>query len=207
MTDELKKRDPDGESQRAENLSHGAPSDDASGRARHSCMPGGNGQFAGVGRNAPARVARGRCSRCATPTRATARSAGNAVDPMASLPIDDQDAAVYSVCEVAGMLQVTQASSAAWMAVVCPARLAGGQRRYSRRQIARVARVYELVGEGLTLAGARRVLALQYWVSLLEVGLDAARAEAAMLRTELAAAREQGRAIPVPTMERNGDDR
>jgi hypothetical protein len=47
------------------------------------------------------------------------------VDPTVPLPIDDQDAAVYSV------------------------------------------------GEGLTLAGARRVLALEDRVSLLEAGLDA----------------------------------
>jgi MerR family transcriptional regulator, heat shock protein HspR len=91
------------------------------------------------------------------------------------------------------------------VAVVCPARSAGGQRRYSRRQIARVARVRELVGAGLTLAGARRVLALEDRVSLLEAGLDAARAEAARLRTELAAAPAgQCRSL---TMERNGDDR
>jgi hypothetical protein len=46
------------------------------------------------------------------------------VDPMASLPIDDQDAAVYSVGQVAGMLQVTQAFLRRLdeLAVVCPAR-------------------------------------------------------------------------------------
>jgi DNA-binding transcriptional MerR regulator len=81
----------------------------------------------------------------------------------------------------------------------------GDQRRYSRWQIARVARVRELVGEGLTLAGARRVLAPEDRVSLLEAGPDAARVEAARLRTELAAARAgQSRSL---TMERNGDDR
>jgi MerR family transcriptional regulator, heat shock protein HspR len=93
--------------------------------------------------------------------RATAKPEGNGVDPMASLPIDDQDAAVYSVGQVAGMLQVTQAFLRRLdeLAVVCPARSAGGQRRYPRRQIATVARVRELAGEGLTLSAARRVLA------------------------------------------------
>jgi preprotein translocase subunit SecA len=39
--------------QRAGNLSYSAPSDDASGRAQHSSVQAGNGQFANVGRNAP----------------------------------------------------------------------------------------------------------------------------------------------------------
>jgi MerR family transcriptional regulator, heat shock protein HspR len=110
---------------------------------------------------------------------------------MASLLIDDQDAAVHTVGQVAGMLQVTQAFLRRLdeLAVVCPDRSSGGQRRYSRRQIAMVARVRELAGEGLTLAAARRVLALEDRISQLEAHLDAARAESARLRTELAAAR------------------
>jgi MerR family transcriptional regulator, heat shock protein HspR len=62
---------------------------------------------------------------------------------MASLLIDDQDAAVYTVGQVAAMLQVTQAFLRRLdeLAVVCPDRSSGGQRRYSRRQIATVARV------------------------------------------------------------------
>jgi hypothetical protein len=51
-----------------------------------------------------------------------------------------------------------------------------------------VARVWELADEGLTLAAARRVLALEDQISQLEARLDA-RAESARLRTELAAAR------------------
>jgi hypothetical protein len=55
------------------------------------------------------------------------------------------------------------------------------------------------------MASLPRVLALEDRVSLLEPGLDAARAEAARLRTEPAAARAgQFRSL---TMERNGDDR
>ncbi|MGB6457991.1 MAG: SEC-C metal-binding domain-containing protein, partial [Streptosporangiaceae bacterium] len=39
--------------QRAGSLSYSAPSDDASGRAQHASGQAGDGQFAGVGRNAP----------------------------------------------------------------------------------------------------------------------------------------------------------
>jgi len=112
---------------------------------------------------------------------------------MASLLIDEQDAAVYTVGQVAAMLQVTRAFLRRLdeLAVVCPDRSSGDQRpllTYSRRQIATVARVRELAGEGLTLGAARRVLALEDRISQLGARLDA-RAESARLRTELAAAR------------------
>jgi len=42
-----------------------------------------------------------------------------------------------------------------------PARSAGGTRRYSRRDIDRLAEICSLTADGLNLAGIRRVLALQ----------------------------------------------
>lgn len=110
---------------------------------------------------------------------------------MAPLRIDDQDATLYSVGQVAAILQVTQAFLRRLdeHAVVCPSRSAGGQRRYSRRQIAAAARARDLAGERLTLAAVRRVLALEDRISQLEADLDAARAETASRRTELAAAK------------------
>jgi MerR family transcriptional regulator, heat shock protein HspR len=89
------------------------------------------------------------------------------------------------------MLQVPQAFLRRLdeLAVVSPARSAGGRRRDSRRQIARVLRARALTCEGLTLAGARRVLALEERISRLEADLDAASAEATRLRRELAATR------------------
>ena len=109
---------------------------------------------------------------------------------MVSLPIDDQDAAVYSVGQVAEMLHIPQAFLRRLdeLAVVCPARSAGGQ-RYSRRQISGVLRARVLAAQGLTLAGIRQVLALEDQISQLEASLAAARAEAARLRAELAQAR------------------
>jgi MerR family transcriptional regulator/heat shock protein HspR len=45
--------------------------------------------------------------------------------------------------------------------LVEPARSAGGTRRYSRRDIDRLAEICALTADGLNLAGIRRVLALQ----------------------------------------------
>jgi MerR family transcriptional regulator/heat shock protein HspR len=60
---------------------------------------------------------------------------------------------------------------------VVPSRSPGGQRRYSRREIDQVVDVIQLLEEGLTLAGAQRVLALQARIGVLEADLAAARAD------------------------------
>jgi MerR family transcriptional regulator/heat shock protein HspR len=89
------------------------------------------------------------------------------------LPIDDADAALYTVGQVAAMLgvQVAFLRRLDEQGVVVPGRSAGGQRRYSRREIHRVADVVQLIGEGLTLSGVRRVLELQERVDQLEADL------------------------------------
>ncbi len=45
--------------------------------------------------------------------------------------------------------------------VVIPARSPGGQRRYSRTEIDHVAALAGLMGEGMTLAGAQRIIELE----------------------------------------------
>jgi len=45
--------------------------------------------------------------------------------------------------------------------VVQPARSGGGQRRYTRLEVLVVEKVVSLAGEGLTLAGIRRLLILE----------------------------------------------
>lgn len=97
---------------------------------------------------------------------------------MQPLPIDDETAPLYTVGQVADMLEVQQAFLRRLddEDVVTPARSPGGQRRYSRREIGLVARVRRLLDEGLSLAGARRVVALERRVADLEGQLDAARA-------------------------------
>jgi DNA-binding transcriptional MerR regulator len=96
------------------------------------------------------------------------------------LPIDDEHAAVYAVGQVADMLSVQPAFLRRLDAegVVQPGRSEGGQRRYSRHEIHRVQRVAEMAGEGLSLAGIRRILLLEAEVAVLKQQLEAARARA-----------------------------
>jgi MerR family transcriptional regulator, heat shock protein HspR len=79
------------------------------------------------------------------------------------LPFDDQFAPLYTVGQVADMLGVQPAflRRIDLEDVVSPARSDGGQRRYSRADIAIVQRVSSMAGEGLTLAGIRRILELE----------------------------------------------
>ena len=97
------------------------------------------------------------------------------------LAFDDELAPLYTVGQVAGMLDV----QAAFLRridvenVVSPARSDGGQRRYSRADIALVQRVSAMAGEGMTLAGIRRILTLE--------------AEVADLKRQLADARQRSR--------------
>ena len=68
--------------------------------------------------------------------------------------------------------------------LVAPARTSGGSRRYSDRDIAMLNRISELTGEGLNLAGVKRVLELEERVASLERQLAEAQAEAAALVAE-----------------------
>jgi DNA-binding transcriptional MerR regulator len=99
---------------------------------------------------------------------------------MASLPLDDANMPLFTVGQVAEMLEVQQAFLRRLdeFHVVKPSRSAGGQRRYSRNEIVIVRYVTELIDGGLTLAAVRRVLQLEARVRELE-------AETAALRSEL----------------------
>jgi MerR family transcriptional regulator/heat shock protein HspR len=89
------------------------------------------------------------------------------------LPIDNATTPVFTIGQVAEALGVQQAflRRLDQESVVRPVRSEGGQRRYSRQQIDRVAKVCVLVDEGLTLAGVRRVLELEARVAVLETEL------------------------------------
>ena len=93
------------------------------------------------------------------------------------LPFDDEHAALYTVGQVAEMLDVQPAylRRLDGEAVVQPARSTGGQRRYSRSDISAVQRVTSLADEGLTLEGIKRILVLEAEVALLKQQLQAAR--------------------------------
>ncbi|HWG73563.1 MAG TPA: helix-turn-helix domain-containing protein [Acidimicrobiales bacterium] len=86
------------------------------------------------------------------------------------LPFDDQKAPLYTVGQVADMLRVQPAflRRLDTEEVVQPARSAGGQRRYTREEIRTVEKAVGLAGEGLTLAGIRRLLVLEDQVRDLE---------------------------------------
>jgi MerR family transcriptional regulator, heat shock protein HspR len=86
------------------------------------------------------------------------------------LPIDNMDAPLYTVGQVADMLQVQPAFLRRLDSedLVSPERSEGGQRRYTRSEIDQVQRVNELAGEGLTLAGIRRLLVLEAEVAQLK---------------------------------------
>ncbi|MBG0827956.1 MerR family transcriptional regulator [Planomonospora sp. ID67723] len=98
---------------------------------------------------------------------------------MVRLPFDDEHAPLYSVGQVADMLQVQQAFLRRLDEhdVVRPSRSTGGQRRYSRHEIGAVQSAIQLVGEGMTLAAVRRIFELQQQVRELQAELARERAD------------------------------
>jgi len=96
------------------------------------------------------------------------------------LPFDDDHAPLYSVGQVAEMLGVQPAflRRLDTEEVIQPSRSEGGQRRYSRAEIAQVQHVSTMADEGMTLAGIRRILVLEAEVAGLRRQLQAARARA-----------------------------
>jgi MerR family transcriptional regulator, heat shock protein HspR len=97
------------------------------------------------------------------------------------LPVDDEHAPLYSLGQVAEMLQVQQAylRRLDQYEVVTPGRSPGGQRRYSRRDILAVQHVTRMADEGMTLNAIRRILELEHEVAALREELRQARARLA----------------------------
>ena len=77
--------------------------------------------------------------------------------------------------------------------LIKPARTAGGTRRYSERDVARVRLIQDLTqGEGVNLAGVLRILALQDELEEAEERLEKAKADIDRIKAEARAAmREQ----------------
>jgi MerR family transcriptional regulator, heat shock protein HspR len=86
------------------------------------------------------------------------------------LPVDDPDHPLYTMAQVTEALGVTAPVLRRWerAGLVRPERSAGGQRRYSRREIERLQHVAQLAGEGVTTTGIRRVLDLEERIDELE---------------------------------------
>ncbi|GAA3101223.1 MULTISPECIES: MerR family transcriptional regulator [Nonomuraea] len=97
---------------------------------------------------------------------------------MPDLPFDDEHAPLYSLGQVAEMLQVQPAflRRLDQHDVVRPSRSSGGQRRYSRRDIVIVQHVTRMAEEGMTLIAIRRILELEREVAALRQELEGTRA-------------------------------
>ena len=82
---------------------------------------------------------------------------------MTSSPLEDENAALYTVGQVAEMLAVKQAflRRVDTLQVVSPQRSAGGQRRYTRYEIRIIQQVMTMADEGITLQAIRRIIELE----------------------------------------------
>jgi DNA-binding transcriptional MerR regulator len=92
-------------------------------------------------------------------------------------PFDDPARPIFSVGQVADMLDVQQAflRRLETHALVTPLRSDGNQRRYSRDDVNRVADICGLIDGGLTLTGVSRMLELQTEVANLKAEVAALR--------------------------------
>ena len=89
--------------------------------------------------------------------------ATDAVAPPPLGPWTDPDAAFFTVGQAGDLLGVPAATLRRFDAAgaVSPARSAGGQRRYSSRQLTHARRLVDLVAEGLSLQAASRITELE----------------------------------------------
>ena len=95
-----------------------------------------------------------------------------------SHPDDDQAVYVISVAaELSGMHPQTLRQYDR-MGLVSPGRASGRGRRYSLRDIASLRNIQRLVGDGINLAGIKRIMELESAVANMEI-------EVAKLRTEV----------------------
>ncbi|KAA9157740.1 MerR family transcriptional regulator [Amycolatopsis acidicola] len=113
--------------------------------------------------------------------------------------LDDQDYPAFTTGQAAKMLGVQEAflRSLDTAELVRPHRSEGGHRRYSRRQLTRVARLREELDEGHTLAAAGRIIGLQDQLADAEDQLADTEGRLAAAETEIADLRvELGRDGP-----------
>jgi MerR family transcriptional regulator/heat shock protein HspR len=82
---------------------------------------------------------------------------------MAPTPLDDENAPLYTVGQVAEMLAVKQAflRRVDELNVVSPQRSSGNQRRYTRYEIRIIQQVVSMADEGITLQAVRRIIELE----------------------------------------------
>jgi DNA-binding transcriptional MerR regulator len=119
----------------------------------------------------------------------------------AVFPFEDENLPLFTVGQVAEMLEVQQAFLRRLdeFDVVRPSRSSGGQRRYSRTEVTVVRYVAQLADEGMTLASIRRVLELEHQVRALQQERDALLTALAERDALLAALTRHGRRVPPVT--------
>jgi MerR family transcriptional regulator, heat shock protein HspR len=78
-------------------------------------------------------------------------------------PLEDENAPLFTVGQVAQLLAVKHAflRRCDELQVVSPQRSDGGQRRYSRVEIAVIQHVVTMAGEGMTMPAIRRIMELE----------------------------------------------
>jgi MerR family transcriptional regulator/heat shock protein HspR len=106
-------------------------------------------------------------------------------------PFDEEDVPLFTVGQVAEMLQLKQAflRRVDQLQVVSPQRSNGGQRRYTRIEIRIIQQVASMADEGMTMPAIRRIIELEQQLADLARQRDelAARlSEASDERTRLA---------------------
>jgi MerR family transcriptional regulator/heat shock protein HspR len=86
---------------------------------------------------------------------------------------DDNDYPAYSMGAAAGLIGVEPAFLRALgrSGLLDPQRSEGGHRRYSRNEISLAARAREVVDEGVTMAAACRIVALEYQLQQAQAAL------------------------------------
>ena len=101
--------------------------------------------------------------------------AADVPDARRPLSFPEDNDPLYTVGQVADMLGVQPAFLRRLEAqqAVAPQRSAGGQRRYSRLEIDRIDAINRLLGEGMTVEGAKRIIELQTENALLREQLAA----------------------------------
>ena len=99
--------------------------------------------------------------------------------PERPFTFDDEEAPRFAVGQVAEMLDVQPAfvRRLDTESVVQPMRSSGGQRRYTRHEINQVGAVSAMAGQGMTLPGIKRILALEAEVAALQATVDELRAQ------------------------------
>jgi MerR family transcriptional regulator, heat shock protein HspR len=101
-------------------------------------------------------------------------------------PFEDENIPLFTVGQVAQMLEVKQAflRRVDDLRVVSPQRSAGGQRRYSRVEIRIIRQVVTMADEGLTMPAIRRIIELEQQLTELAAQRDEIAARLAQVIAE-----------------------